>query len=376
MNKFAFLTGVIFLFLSCNSNPPTSGTGQPAITGTETTELDALNREAASNFANIALNCIHREYPNKLSHVMNDDSEILSPKTLHPSFYGCFDWHSSVHGHWMLVKLLKLFPGLPEAEEIRKALDENLSAENIAIEVNYLNQASRKSFERTYGWAWLLKLSQELYDWDDEQGNSWLSNLQILADAIEERYMEFLPKQEFPIRRGVHPNTAFGLSFALDYARTAGKTEFEDLIVRSAKNYFENDKNSAASWEPDGDDFLSPSLMEADLMSRVLDQEAFVSWFDNFLPGIAEGKPENLINPIPVSDRSDPKIVHLDGLNLSRAWCMSRIASALPESHPSGKVLIMSASKHAQATIPYISSGNYEGEHWLASFAVYMFDCF
>jgi hypothetical protein len=334
--------------------------------------LPELSMETASNFAKIALNCIQREYPNKLSHVMNDASEVQAPKELHPCFYGCFDWHSSVHGHWMLVKLLKRFPDLPENKKIRTALSQNFSKQNVLKEVEYLHQSNRASFERTYGWAWLLKLAAELYTWNDAQGNEWLENMQPLANAIEERYITFLPKQEFPIRRGVHPNTAFGISFALDYAMVAEREELKDILISRAKDYYMEDKKSTAAWEPDGDDFLSPSLIEADLMSRVLPEEAFNNWFNKFLPGIEWGKPENLLHPVPVSDRSDPKIVHLDGLNLSRAWCMFRISKALPDSNPDKQILYQSAIEHANATLPYIASGNYEGEHWLASFAVYM----
>lgn len=368
-------TIILFVFLvlisSCKETPDKKNKN----TEDNYAELQLLSREAASNFANIALNCVHREYPNKLSHVMNDSSEVMSPKTLHPAFYGCFDWHSSVHGHWMLVKLLKDFPALPEADRIREALNINLSANNIETELAYLGQAGRRSFERTYGWAWLLKLANELYDWDDAQGKEWSRNLQPLARAIEQRYIDFLPRQEFPIRRGVHPNTAFGLSFALDYARKTGREELEQLILVRAKDYYLTDINSAASWEPDGDDFLSPSLMEAGLMSRVLNEDEYHKWLDAFLPALSRGKPASLVNPVNVSDRSDPKIVHLDGLNLSRAWCMYNIAKALPEYHQAVPVLLNSAEKHANATLPHISSGNYEGEHWLASFAVYMYDC-
>ena len=335
--------------------------------------IPELTQETASNFAQIALHCIQREYPNKLSHVMNDSSEVLSPEVLHPSFYGCFDWHSSVHGHWMLIRLLKSFPNLPESQDIRKALNQNLSAENIAIEVKYLNQPGRKSFERTYGWSWLLKLTAELYNWNDPDGDKWLENMEPLAQAIEDRYIDFLPRQDFPIRRGVHANTAFGLSFALDYARIANKKKLEELILESSEKYYLSDKNSPSRWEPDGDDFLSPSLIEADLMSRILNSASFAEWFNAYIPDAQIQKPENLFTPAPVSDRSDPRIVHLDGLNLSRAWCMFRISNALPENHPAKKALYESGIKHAKATLPYISSGNYEGEHWLASFAVYMY---
>ncbi len=345
---------------------------EPATDMNKLTNIPELTMETASNFANIALNCIQREYPNKLSHVMNDSTEVQSPKELHPSFYGCFDWHSSVHEHWMLVKLLKTFPDLPESQNIRSALSKNLSKKNIQKEVNYLYQSNRASFERTYGWSWLLKLAAELYVWDDTQGNQWLENLQPLANSIEERYIGFLPKQEFPIRRGVHPNTAFGISFALDYANVAEREELKDILISRAKDYYLEDKNSAASWEPDGDDFLSPSLMEADLMSRVLDKKSFNTWFNKFLPGVNMGKPDNLLHPVNVSDRSDPKIVHLDGLNLSRAWCMFRISKALPDNNPAKPILYQSAIEHANATLPFITTGNYEGEHWLASFAVYM----
>ncbi|MCD6596224.1 MAG: DUF2891 domain-containing protein [Bacteroidales bacterium] len=366
--KLSILASSLLMFISSCDNPKNG----PATEINELTGIPELTMEAASNFANIALNCIQREYPNKLSHVMNDSTEVLSPKELHPVFYGCFDWHSSVHGHWMLVKLLKTFPDLPESQNIRNALSQNLSKENIQKEVNYLYQSNRASFERTYGWSWLLKLTAELYAWDDKDGKQWLENLQPLADAIEERYIDFLPKQEFPIRRGVHPNTAFGISFALDYAIIAEKNDLKNILTNRAKEYFIYDENIGAAWEPDGDDFLSPSLMEADLMSRILKKESFSNWFNKFLPLTKMEKPNNLLHPVSVSDRSDPKIVHLDGLNLSRAWCMFRISKALPDNNPAKPILYQSAIEHANATIPYIATGNYEGEHWLASFAVYM----
>jgi len=271
-----------------------------------------------------------------------------------------------------LVRLLKRFPGLPEAVEIRTTLDALITEENVAVELAYLDQPSRASFERTYGWAWLLKLTEELHGWDDEDGRRWRANLGPLADAFARRYLEFLPKQDYPIRRGVHPNTAFGIAFALDYARAVGHKPLEDLLLERARTYFAGDKNYPAQWEPDGDDFFSRSLMEADLMRRVLGVEAFSSWFHEFLPGLEAGEPESLLQPAEVSDRADPKIVHLDGLNLSRAWCMRLIAEALPEGDPVRPILLDSAVRHAQATLPHIASGNYAGEHWLATFAVYM----
>ena len=332
----------------------------------------SLTQEQASHFARLALKCVRKEYPNKLDHTINDADDVRSPRAMHPAFYGCFDWHSTVHGHWMLVHLLRLFPDLPEAREIRNALDANLSAKNIAGEVAYLKQANRASFERTYGWAWLLKLAEELHGWNDEDGRRWSQNLQPLAHGFAEKYLAFLPKQNYPIRTGVHPNTAFGLAFALDYARTAGDRKLEDLIVERSRAYFGRDANYPAEWEPGGEDFFSPALMEADLMRRVMRPREFARWFHRFLPSINRRQPKALLEPAIVTDRTDPKLVHLDGLNLSRAWCMRSIASALPKTDPARRILAQSANAHAHAALGFVASGNYEGEHWLASFAVYL----
>jgi len=272
----------------------------------------------------------------------------------------------------MLARLLRLFPDLPEASQIREALDDNLSAKNIQVEVAYLNQANRQSFERTYGWAWLLKLAEQLRGWDDPGARVWSKNLQPLVDALVERYKRFLPRQTYPIRTGVHPNTAFGLAFALDYARTAGDRELEAMIVERSKTYFLADASYPAAWEPGGEDFFSPALIEADLMLRVLRPLEFRRWFQRFLPGIVTGQAKTLLAPATVADRSDPKIVHLDGLNLSRAWCMRQIASALPPRDPVRGVLARAAAAHAKDALAHVASGDYLGEHWLASFAVYM----
>src|SRR2546421_2230014 len=332
----------------------------------------SVTQEQASHFARLALKCVQKEYPNKPDHTINDASDVRSPRAMHPAFYGCFDWHSTVHGHWMLVHLLKLFPHMSEAREIRGALNANLSEKNIAGEVAYLKQANRASFERTYGWAWLLKLAEELHDWNDEDGRRWSRDLQPLADAFVEKYLAFLPKQNYPIRTGVHPNTAFGLAFALDYAHAVGDKKLEPLIVERSRNYFGKDVNYPGAWEPGGEDFFSPALMEADLMRRVMNKSEFARWFHRFLPGLASNQPKSLVQPAIVTDRTDPKLVHLDGLNLSRAWCMRSIAAALPQTDPARRVLASSALAHAHAALPYIASGNYEGEHWLASFAVYL----
>jgi hypothetical protein len=331
-----------------------------------------LTQTEASHFASLAMKCIQKEYPNKLDHVNNDAADVRSPRAMHGTFYGCFDWHSSVHGHWMLVRLLRLFPAMPEARKIRAALNANLEAKNISGEVAYLGQANRASFERTYGWAWLLKLAEELRGWNDEDGQRWSHNLQPLADALAEKYLSFLPKQTYPIRTGVHPNTAFGLAFALDYARAFGNHKLEALIVERSRFYYARDANYPAAWEPGGEDFFSPGLIEADLMRRVMSQREFAVWFHRFLPGTNRGEPKVLLQPAIVTDRTDPKLVHLDGLNLSRAWCMRSIAAALPRNDPARRVLTRSARAHAKVTLPHVASGSYEGEHWLASFAVYL----
>jgi len=331
-----------------------------------------LTQENASHFAQLALKCVSKEFPNKPDHVINDSSDLKNPRSMHPVFYGCFDWHSSVHGHWMLVRILRLFPALPEAARIRSALDANLAADNVAVEVSYLNQPNRQSFERTYGWAWLLKLAEELHDWNDNDGKRWSRNLLPLAEALATRFMSFLPKQTYPIRTGVHPNTAFGLAFALDYGRASGNEKLARLLEARRRTYFDADVNYPGAWEPGGEDFFSPALMEADLMRRVLKPLAFARWFHRFLPQLSRGKPRVLLVPATVSDRSDPKLVHLDGLNLSRAWCMRSIVASLPTTDPARKILARAANAHARDALVHVASGDYAGEHWLASFAVYM----
>lgn len=335
-------------------------------------DAKSLNDKQASHFAALALKCVAREYPNKPEHVINNASEVQSPKVLHPAFYGCYDWHSSVHGHWMLIRLLKTFPNLPESSRIRSALDANLTAENIQAEVSYMKQPNRQSFERTYGWAWALKLAEELHTWNDADGKRWSTNLQPLADLLAKSYRSFLPKQTYPIRTGVHPNTAFGLAFALDYAKTTGDRELEAVLNERSRTYFAKDVSYPGAWEPGGEDFFSAALMEADLMRRVMPAREFATWFRRFLPGVAKGNPAALLNPATVTDRSDPKLVHLDGLNLSRAWCMRSIALALPANDPARAVLKSAAEKHASAALAHVASGDYAGEHWLASFAVYL----
>jgi hypothetical protein len=332
----------------------------------------SLTEKEASHFAGLALKCVNRELPNKPEHVINSSADVQSPKVLHPAFYGCYDWHSSVHGHWMLVRLLKTFQNLPESQQIRKALSANLTIENIRVEAAYMSQPNRQSFERTYGWAWLLKLAEELHSWDDPDGDNWAEALQPLVDVIVKSYKTFLPKQTYPIRTGVHPNTAFGLAFALDYAKAVGDRDFEALLDERSRAYFSRDANYPGAWEPGGEDFFSPALMEADLMRRVMKPVEFATWFRRFLPEAVRGQPNSLLQPAIVTDRTDPKLVHLDGLNLSRAWCMRSVANSLPAREPARRVLLNSADKHSSAALAHVASGDYAGEHWLASFAVYL----
>lgn len=328
-----------------------------------------LTAKGASLLAALPLKCIDQEYPNKTSHTSAGDSDhVMTPRQQHPAFYGCFDWHSCVHGHWMMIKLLKKFPDLPEATAIRKAINQTITTAHIAAEAQYFEAPLAKAWERTYGWAWLLRLDAELLDWNDEDGKRWHSALQALTKLIVQRWMEFIPKQTYPNRTGVHPNTAFGLVHALDYAKAVKDTIFERSITDHAKKLYLKDKNVPASWEPDGADFLSPALEEADLMRSVLPRQAFLNWFQQF---ITPAGIKHLTNLPVVSDRTDYQIVHLDGLCFSRSRCMKGLANTLPAAHPARKLLMRSSVTHLAEALPHVVSGNYGGEHWLASFVVY-----
>jgi hypothetical protein len=272
----------------------------------------------------------------------------------------------------MLVRLLRAFSHLPEHGAIRAALGEHLTAANLRVEADYFHQPNRQSFERTYGWAWLLKLAEELHGWDDPEGRQWSENLRPLTETIVARYLAYFPKQTYPIRTGVHPNTAFALAFAWDYASAVRHKRLEELVRQRSRFYFAEDAAIPANWEPGGTDFFSPSLLEADLMRRVLPQAEFCAWLRRFLPGLKKAEPKALFAPAKVTDRSDPQLVHLDGLNLSRAWCMREIAAALPPDDPARKALADSAASHAEAALDHVASGQYVGEHWLATFAVYL----
>jgi hypothetical protein len=334
-----------------------------------------LTAAQTSRFAALALHCVRHEFPYQPAHIIADERDLHRPRILHPAFYGCFDWHSAVHGHWLLTRVLRRFPDLPEAQTIRATLNFNLSEENLLAEAAYFESANHRGFERTYGWAWLLKLMQETAAWQDPDSQRWARYLQPLVQIIEGRYLDFLPKQTYPIRTGTHANTAFGLAFAFDYTQAADHATLRDMVQQRSQDYFGADRLAPVAWEPNGNDFLSPVLMEADLMHRVMPAPAFSDWLAGFWPGLSEGNLAPLHQPALVADRTDGQLVHLDGLNLSRAWCMWNIGAALPTSDPRRPLLFEAATRHAEVGLAHVMSGDYMGEHWLASFALYMLEC-
>ncbi len=316
-----------------------------------------MTPDLASHFARIALGHVCREYPHKLDHVMDGPGDVRSPRELHPIFYGSFDWHSCVHSHWLLARLLRAFPDLPEAGAIRTLFDEQFTPRNVEGERAYLDAPSSRGFVRPYGWAWLLKLAAELRLHDAPWGEA----LAPLSEAFAARFTEFLPKLTYPLRVGTHFNIAFALRLTLDYA----DADLAALIGDRARNWFAGDRD-CQGWEPGGDEFLSSALCEALLMRRVLPPSGFSGWFANFLPRVADGEPAALFTPATVSDRSDGKIAHLDGLNLSRAWCWRELAPSLPPAEQA--VALRVADAHVAASLPHIA-GDYMGEHWLATYA-------
>jgi hypothetical protein len=328
---------------------------------------------AAERFAQLALACVAKEYPNKISHVLNGDADVAPPRKLTPSFYGCYDWHSSVHGHWLLVRLARTFPDAPFVAPARAALRQSLSAENLKQEAAYLRGEGRASFERPYGLAWLLQLSAELREWDDAQAREMLANLRPLEEAALDRLKVWLPKLSHPVRIGEHAQTAFALGLMLDYARASADKGFADLLTEKARRFYLADKNCPLTYEPGGEDFLSPSLAEADVMRRVLSSTEFSSWLRAFLLQLPNTSKKSDWLPVAVSpDPSDPKLAHLDGLNLSRAWMLEGIISALPAKDARRAGLSAAAEAHRRAGLAAVTGAHYEGGHWLGSFAVYL----
>src|SRR6266566_4697670 len=326
----------------------------------------------AERFAKLALACVEKEYPNKISHVLNSDTDVAPPRKLTPAFYGCYDWHSSVHGHWLLIRLIRAFPDAPFVAPARDALRKSLRAENLKQEAAYLRGAGRASFERPYGLAWLFQLCAELREWDDEQAREMSANLRPLEEVAVERLKTWLPKLSHPVRIGEHDQTAFALGLMLDYARSTGNEAFAKLVSDSAKKFFLADKNCPLGYEPSGEDFLSPCLAEADVMRRVLSPEEFAKWLKEFLPQIPTSASANWLEPVISPDPSDPKLAHLDGLNLSRAWMLEGIVSALPADDARRPALSAAADAHRRAGLAAVTGAHYEGGHWLGSFAVYL----
>ena len=344
---------------------------------------------AAERFANLALACVHKEYPNKIGHSLLSDADVAPPRKLTPAFYGCYDWHSSVHGHWLLARLVRTFPNAPFAPAARDALRQSLTADNLAQEAAYLRAEGRASFERPYGLAWLLQLAAELREWgdNDAQAREMAANLHPAEQAALERLKAWLPKLSHPVRIGEHAQSAFALGLVLDYARTAGDQQFAELIESKAKQFYLADRNCPLDYEPSGEDFLSPCIGEADLMRRVLPSPDFGRWLEAFLPQISRAKASRTktshdetsheksgawLEPVVSPDPSDPKLAHLDGLNLSRAWMLEGIASGLPRGDERQAAIMAAAEDHRRAGLAAVTGAHYEGGHWLGSFAVYL----
>lgn len=339
-----------------------------------------LDEATASRFAALALSCVHQEYPNKIAHVLSGDDDVQPPRQLTPAFYGCYDWHSSVHGHWLLARLARLFPEGSFAADARAALGRSLTAEHIAQEVRYLEGDGRVSFERPYGLAWLLQLAAELRQWVGEggpyaaQAEGWVAALAPLESLSAQRFRDWLPKLTHPIRTGEHSQTAFAFGLLRDWAQTVGDEAMLELLDERIRTYYRGDRDCPLVYEPGGQDFLSPCLAEADLMRRVMDETEFAAWLGAFLPELPldQAAAEGWLPVAVVTDPSDPKLAHLDGLNLARAWMLDGIVAGLPEDDPRVPALRAAARAHAEAGLASVTGEHYEGGHWLGSFATYL----
>ena len=355
---------VIFCQISCN--PEKGKVPTPETPVVMTAEPIDLTLEQANALLALPMACVQQEYPNKLGQTLGSAEDLGVPSALHPAFYGCFDWHSAVHGHWSMVRLLKEFPGLEQADQVREVLRTNLAADRIAAEVAYFEGEHEKGYERTYGWGWLLKLAEELHTWNDPLARELEANLQPLAALLSQKYVDYLPKLQYPVRVGTHTNTAFGLSFAWDYAQTFGDQPLLDAISARALAFYEGDAGCPLGWEPSGADFLSPCLEEVNLMRRILDKAAFLAWMEKFLPQLHQAG--FAWEPARVGDRSDGQLVHLDGLNFSRAWVFYGLAKQYPDQF--GHLLPL-AHTHMTYSFPNLFGDGYEGGHWLGTFALY-----
>jgi Protein of unknown function (DUF2891) len=354
------------------------GAAPPAPPPAAAVTAGTLDAAAAARFAALALKCLHQEYPNHISHTLNSAADARPPHQLTPAFYGCLDWHSDVHGHWLLVRLLRLYPQAPFAATARTELGRSFTPQNIAGEVAYLRGAGRASFERPYGLAWLLRLAAELRQWDDADARRWSATLTPLETEVAARLASWLPKLHYPIRIGEHDQTAFAFGLVWDWAALGGDSRMQGLLSDAAQRFYLHDRNCPLAYEPSGEDFLSPCLAEADFMRRVLPPPDFARWLSAFLPQIprsgpgGSGRHAPWLSPGVVTDRADPKLAHIDGLNLSRAWMLEGIAHGLPPHDARIAALLSSAREHAEASLPAVTGEHYEGGHWLGTYAVYL----
>jgi hypothetical protein len=331
-----------------------------------------LDVDAAGRFAQLALDCVHREYPNKIAHHLNSDEDVAPPRELTPAFYGCYDWHSAVHGHWLLARLARTYPDAAFTPQARDALARSLTAENIRAEVDYIGREGRGSFERPYGLSWLLQLAAELREWDDPDVKKWSAALEPLEQLAAQRIEDWLPKLTHPIRVGEHHQTAFAFGLTYDWAKVAADEEMIELLRSRVESLYTGDRDCPLAYEPSGEDFLSSCLAEADLVRRILEPTSFAAWLGAFLPQIPFDGSASWLEPAIVTDPTDPKLGHLHGLNLSRAWMLEGLASALPSDDPRRPALEKAAERHREAGLPAVTGEHYTGGHWLGSFAVYL----
>lgn len=372
LRTLAGLTLFATLALPTSAAPPKDAPTDAKGVTVSTTFGSTFDSDAAGRLAELALACVHKEYPNKIAHVLNGDADVRPPRELTPAFYGCYDWHSAVHGHWLLARLLRQFPDAPFAARARAALVRSLTPENIATEVRYLQTTGRTTFERPYGLAWLLQLMAEVHEQDDPQARRWAAALDPLAKASAERIRSWAPKLSFPIRTGEHNQTAFGFGLILDSARILGDRETAALLEGRIRDLYLKDRDCPIEYEPSGEDFLSPCLGEADLVRRVLAPEAYAEWLTGFLPRLPKDGRGDWLAPGIVTDPTDGKLAHLDGLNLSRAWMLEGIAAGLPVGDPRLPALRAAAANHRESGLRSVTGEHYEGGHWLGSFATYL----
>jgi hypothetical protein len=355
-----------------SANHSSSGQLAAVLKALEEHPMPKLDQVQASRLVSLSLACVDRAFPNKPSHVYDGEETFRPPRDVTPAFYGCFDWHSAVHGHWAMARVLRRFPKIPEAARIRQALNGHLQARTLQTELAFFKEKRSKTFERPYGWGWLLRLAAELHGWQDDDARRWQEALRPLASFLATQMADYLGRLSRPIRAGTHANTAFALVHGIDYARALGDAALAKSIEQRARDFYGSDTDCPTAYEPSGEDFISPCLVEADLMRRVLPPAEFVAWLDGFLPPLDSPKFRPLLETVEVRDRHDPRIGHLIGLFLQRAWCMGGVASALPKGDGRAAVLDKAARLHGHQAVKLMFDSGYGGEHWLASFAVYL----